>query len=298
MSKIHIISAMGNAAEQPITAAALTDLDSIDSNRVHVVGPIAPDPVVTINSFGPGTLVEKRVRFDARVIIHHNPPNLILLSGKDRTPNAGDVGKYYADSNGVWREESWDAAPWTQIFTVTPPGGKVYVPVGFTQAFIRMQAPGGHNGTGVGGAPYHFGANGGYLEKTVQAVAGQYASLSLVLTPSNSTTQSQFLTSAGGSPPPPYPDTWSIPTLTVTGGSQLGIGAPQGGTASGGDVNTPGLVGSFVGGVAAMPAGPMCAAQSINSGHAVGLDYGGGCVSVDGVNTLGGNGFCSITWGR
>jgi hypothetical protein len=296
MSKIHIVAAMGNAPEKPITAAALTDLDTVDSNRVHVVGPIAPDPVITITSFGPGTLVEKRVRFDARVIIHHNPPNLILLSGADRTPNAGDVGKYYADSNGVWREEEWNQAPYTQTILVAS-NLKVICPVGFTRAFIRLQGTGAS--TGLSGLHPQYGANGGYLEKTVQAVAGQYATLNIGVPLLGSVSSTTFLQSAGASPPPPYPDTWAIPSLTAFGGQpSAGAVQPTGGNATGGDVNIQGLAGSLVGGVASMPAGTNCAAQSITSGHAIGLDYGGGALALDAVGSLGGHGFCSITWGR
>jgi hypothetical protein len=295
MSKIKIRAAMGNAPEMPVTAAATTDLDSADSNRVHVVGPVSPAPVITITSFGPGTLVEKRVRFDARVIIHHNPPNLILLSGSDRTPNAGDVGKYYADSNGVWREEEWNPAPYTQTILVAS-STKIFCPVGFTKAFIRLQGPGGPVSTFGPGT--HVGTNGGYAEKTVQAIPGQFATLTIGVASGTSPTNSRFFTFAGASPPPPYPDTWQIGDIQANAGSTT-LGGP--GTATGGDVNITGGVGTYDSGTntASMPAGPLCPAQSINSGHLVGANYGGGALSVDGVTpVLGGAGVCMITWGR
>lgn len=293
MSKIHIVAAVGNAPEQPINAAATTDLDSVDSNRVHIVGPIAPAPIVTITSFGPGTLVEKRVRFDTRVILHHNPPNLILLSGADRTPNAGDIGKYYADGSGVWREEEWIQANWTQIWT-TANALKVFCPSGFNSAFIQLV--GGGSSSSFNG---HFGANGGYAEKTVVAVPGQYATL----TTGTVSTTSRLTQSQGASPPPPYPDTWAVGDIIASPATNA-VGGPS----SGGDVNIPGLVGSYNSGtnIAAMPAGPgsskgvasMCPAQSINSGHANGALYGGGGIAVDGITAIGGQSVAYITWRR
>jgi len=284
MSKIHYVAALGNAPEKPINAAALTDLDSIDSNRIHVIGPVSPDPVVTIGSFGPGTLVTKRVRFDARIIIHHNPPNLLLPIAVDRTTNPGDVGKYYADANGVWREEQWIPADWTQQFLVTPTNSRVTCPIGFTKAFIQLCGMGG----AVGGST-HVSRNGGYLEKTVPAVPGQYARL-IVGTYAVPNASRLYTFPGGAAPETPFPDTWMVGDLIC--------GASGNAVATGGDYNLPGVAGVYNAGTntASQSGTGMCAAQSINAGHVKGANYGGGALSVDGVAVNGADGACFITW--
>jgi len=102
----------------------------------------------------------------------------------------------------------------------------------------------------------------------------------------------------GASPPPPYPDTWEVGDL-IANNSQSLFNTLAPGTATGGDVNVTGSPGTFVGGVASIPATQMgAAAQSISSGHANGNAPGQGGLSVDGVVGNGAGGQAWFTWGR
>jgi hypothetical protein len=294
MSKIHIISAMGVAPEQPINAATLTDLDTVDSNRVHIVGPVSPAPVVTITSFGPGTLVEKRCRFDARIIIQHDPVHLILLTGANRSANAGDVGEYFADQNGVWREESWQPKSSTITYTTSQ---NIFVPFPFTKAFIKLVGGGG-GGSNASGIPRGAGGCGGYLEKTLTGlVPGATIQFTAGIGGLGSQNGGQSLLQSGS---------LTIPTLTANGGSSgLNIGAATspGGTATGGDVNITGGAGhGIVGGSATVDgtydshSNAISPAQTsaVNVG---GLPLGGGGITVTtGAALPAAPGLCIITW--
>src|SRR5215475_1356859 len=101
MPLINIRSAKGNAPTLSIVADRVTDLGTLDTNRVHILAP--PDgSQVTIESLGVGheaSLVTKRIVWDAGIKLHHNPPKLVLDGGVDRTTAAGDWSIFTADEN-------------------------------------------------------------------------------------------------------------------------------------------------------------------------------------------------------
>lgn len=94
--------AHGDAPTVPLACAAVVaiapDDDSVDSNSVSIVGS------GSITSFGPcAAPVTKRVYFPSGVTIV-NGPNLLTLTGADRTTTDGAVGTYSSAGDDVWRE--------------------------------------------------------------------------------------------------------------------------------------------------------------------------------------------------
>ncbi len=283
---------MGNAPELPITAAALTDLDSVDSNRIHVVGPGLTAPTVTITSLGPGTLVEKRCRFDGNIIVHHDPAHLINLSKADRTMFAGDVVHYYADANGVWREEDYINQQFVQKFT-TSQTNSVIMPVGYPRALFQL--------VGQGGVPGSFGAfvagaasTGGYCEKLFTGcIGGGRFSITV------DTSAQSFCGVASGNQPGGFVFPGS--TFNAAGAPLqnylIGGGAGQSSPASfGGDINEGPIAGTYVAGVRASTPGiiahlnpitgaALTPAQQVLAASGpkflTGLPDGGGAVAVD-----------------
>lgn len=94
--------AHGEAA--PVTLAcarrvALAPLDdSVDSNAVRIKGE------GSIESFGAGPAIVKRVMFAAGITLKHNPPQLELLAGCDRDITAPAVGLYACAGGDAWYE--------------------------------------------------------------------------------------------------------------------------------------------------------------------------------------------------
>ena len=282
---------MGNSPEVTLPAASTVSLapanDSVDTNRVHVTG------IGTINSFGisygcdpqadidvvdddgnwvesipvaplrPPWSVTKKVRFDAGITLHHNPPVLDLLSKADRITLAGDFGTYTSDETGLghWVEEDFRhattdithtagallAVNWyasTQTITIPP----------FTaSALVRMWGGSGASGDGVyisaGGNIYSSAGVGapGYLEKYLTGLsAGNTLAFTCgaagAVVGGNGGSGSASTLASG---------TQTISTLTANGttGTVLGDIATQagsaGGTATGGDLNLTGQSGGY-----------------------------------------------------
>jgi hypothetical protein len=85
------------------TVAIAPPDDSVDSNIVHITGD------GWISSFGEGPTVTKRIIFDAGITLEHNPPQLELLTGADRTITTPAIGLYACDGKGRWREVHFTA---------------------------------------------------------------------------------------------------------------------------------------------------------------------------------------------
>jgi len=76
--------------------------DSVDSNVVHIVGE------GTIESFGDGPPVLKRVLFEAGITLKHSAC-LQLLSCDDRYITTPSIGLYACDGAGQWNEVHFTA---------------------------------------------------------------------------------------------------------------------------------------------------------------------------------------------
>ena len=72
--------------------------DSVDTNAVRIKGE------GTIESFGEGPPVVKRVMFAAGITLNHNPPSLELLTGRDRIITSPAVGLYACIGGDAWYE--------------------------------------------------------------------------------------------------------------------------------------------------------------------------------------------------
>jgi hypothetical protein len=312
MSRITIIAAMGNAPDKNIDAATLTNLGTCDTNRVNVKMPSGAN-AVTIESFGTGDqnmLVTKRLVFDGGMIIKHLPPHMNMKAGgsADLTTTSGDVGIFTADEHSNWTCEEWTQLEWTQEFRAS---ATVTIPGGWSKAMFRLVSCG--TSPGIGALPQPgAGVAGSYLEKLHVGLA---AGMNFTLTISNA---SQGYTGiASGNQPggfvfpgssfnaSGYP--LSSYLYAPAGG---GFGTPQ--MPTGGDVNEPTVIGTYVAGVRAYTPGlvrphpfkdgPLSPPQEVLAGQSPlakpGLPEGGAAVVLDtsGGQTPGAGGVCWITW--
>jgi hypothetical protein len=72
--------------------------DSVDTNLVRIAGG------GTIDWFGEGPPITKRVIFDPGVRLVHRPPAQTLLTEADRIITALSIGTYSCDGEGHWLE--------------------------------------------------------------------------------------------------------------------------------------------------------------------------------------------------
>jgi hypothetical protein len=72
--------------------------DSVDSNVVLIKGG------GTIEWFGEAPPILKRVLFQAGITLKHNPPQLQLLTCRDRHIIVAAIGLYACDGDGHWHE--------------------------------------------------------------------------------------------------------------------------------------------------------------------------------------------------
>jgi hypothetical protein len=161
-------AAMGDAPEVTITAAALTDLGSCDSNRVKIVLPTGVS-TITIQDFGSGdgsTHVTKRVKLAAGITIKHNPPHMNMdFTGGDRLTNIGDWAVYHADGSGNWHEEEYYNFQFVQKF-LTSQTNSAIMPYGYSRARFQLVSQAAAT-MGFGGTTPVLGAGqtGYYCEK-------------------------------------------------------------------------------------------------------------------------------------
>lgn len=306
MSRITIESAMGHAPEMEIEAAQLTDLGTLDTNRVHVIAPNGPQ--VTIESFGVGDqskLVTKRVRFDAGIKVKHSN-SLRLMTSADRVTGGGDVGTYTANEISEWEEEDYQYKPVTQYFYES---ATITIPSPFRSAFARV--------CGLGGSRSTVGASGsgGYTEKLLVNInPGRTLSLTIpsIVAGMTFTTDPVTLVSSWGTG---SGTSFVADHYLSAGGGTAGIGAlpGQGGTGSGGDRNVTGGSGLYSAGVfASVGASEMSPEHRIDAPTpwARGIDFGGGALVLSATNmpdtvtimgtptpcVFGGRGVCIIEW--
>ena len=100
--------AHGDAPTVPLPCASVVaiapDDDSVDSNDVGIIGS------GTITSFGPcSASITKNVHFPTGVTIV-NGPNLLTLTGSNRTTTHPSVGTYQCAGDDVWREINFNAS--------------------------------------------------------------------------------------------------------------------------------------------------------------------------------------------
>jgi hypothetical protein len=72
--------------------------DSVDSNLVRIEGS------GTIEWFGEAPPIIKRVLFQGGITLKHNPPQLQLLTCRDRHIIVAAIGLYACDGDGHWNE--------------------------------------------------------------------------------------------------------------------------------------------------------------------------------------------------
>ncbi|SIO49784.1 hypothetical protein SAMN05443247_06546 [Bradyrhizobium erythrophlei] len=94
--------AHGEAPAVSLACASTVEIaphdDSVDSNLVIIEG------LGTIEWFGEGPPVIKRVLFQAGITLKHNPPQLSLLSCRDRYITTPAIGLYASGGDGCWSE--------------------------------------------------------------------------------------------------------------------------------------------------------------------------------------------------
>jgi hypothetical protein len=94
--------AHGDAPAVTLACSATVELapldESVDSNLVRVAG------CGTIEWFGEGPPVTKRVIFGPGIVLVHNPPQLELLTDADRHISTLSIGTYSCDGEGNWLE--------------------------------------------------------------------------------------------------------------------------------------------------------------------------------------------------
>jgi hypothetical protein len=99
--------AHGEAPAVAVACARTVELaprdDSVDSNVVLIEG------AGTIEWFGNGPPIVKRVLFPAGIELLHNPPRLQLLSCQDRNITTPAIGLYASDGSGHWNEVHFTA---------------------------------------------------------------------------------------------------------------------------------------------------------------------------------------------
>jgi hypothetical protein len=260
--------AIGDAPEVGLPVAATVDIspidDSVDTNRVRITG------AGTIQSFGfacggsqgeigEQATITKRITFvptGAGIVLHNNPPTLVLLGGVDRTIKAQAHGEYQSDASGNWTEIQFSQSDLPPIgdgglvsMIVYFTNQTITIPPNTTKAWVRMWGGSGAAGGSSDTAHYTAGVgSAGYLEKYLSG-----------LTPGNTLA---FTHGAGGVTQNNGAGAWygqpggasilasgtqTISTLTANGsnGSNYGSGpGSTGGTATGGDVNYTGQSGS------------------------------------------------------
>ena len=72
--------------------------DAVDTNLVRIEGD------GTIEWFGEAPPIIKRVLFQAGITLKHNPPQLSLLSCRDRYITTPAIGLYASGGDGCWSE--------------------------------------------------------------------------------------------------------------------------------------------------------------------------------------------------
>jgi hypothetical protein len=94
--------AHGEAAAVTLACASTVEIapldDSVDTNLVHIEG------TGTIEWFGKARPVIKRVLFQAGITLKHNPPQLSLLSCRDRYITTPAIGLYASLGDSHWSE--------------------------------------------------------------------------------------------------------------------------------------------------------------------------------------------------
>lgn len=107
--------AHGDAAPVTLACATVVDIsppdDSVDTNSVIVVG---TGDILSLGS-GPGGFIQKRVVFrplatlaadraQPTILLHHNPPDLTLVTGNNRKITNESFGAYVCNDDGHWFE--------------------------------------------------------------------------------------------------------------------------------------------------------------------------------------------------
>jgi hypothetical protein len=94
--------AHGEAPAVPLACASTVEIapldDAVDTNLVRIYG------TGTIEWFGEAPPVIKRVLFQAGITLKHNPPQLSLLSCRDRYITTLAIGLYASGGDGCWSE--------------------------------------------------------------------------------------------------------------------------------------------------------------------------------------------------
>lgn len=78
--------------------------DSVDSNMVQITG----NGHIRNFGLGPGFWITKRVEFLGNNVTLVDGPNLVLLTGANRSISGPAYGTYRCDSTGVWTEISFN----------------------------------------------------------------------------------------------------------------------------------------------------------------------------------------------
>jgi len=323
MSRITIISAMGNAPDKDIEAAhPLTDLGTCDTNRVNVKMPAGANRV-EIDSFGTGDqnmLVTKRLTFQGGMVIKHLPPhmNMKAMGNADITTTTGDWGVFTADEHSNWTCEEYTQLEWTQVFRAN---ATITIPGGWTKAKFRLVSPG--TGTGISLSPTAgAGATGSYLEKLhIGLAAGLNFTLS-ISAPAGANAGAVAIASGNQPGGFVFPGTTFNASgyplanyLYAPSATQWTITTP--GVPTGGDINESTIAGQYTAGVRAYTPGiarphplnpdqPMSPPYEMLAGIGpqlhVGLPEGGAGLALatpaTQAESAGAPGVCFITWMR
>lgn len=156
------ISSTDNTVSVTIGIAPLDD--RVDSNNIIINwGTLLAPTRSSINSFGPGPLVTKRIIFQASTIqpitLVHNPPILNLIGLATRVMTTECIADYICDGNGNWTEQWFtDTSTAGGGGTPGPPGPTG--PIGPTGPSGSTGATGATGATGSQGATGATGASG------------------------------------------------------------------------------------------------------------------------------------------
>ena len=283
---VDIQVASRRADEKDIAATAgLTDLALGTSNKVHLVfHPTTVQPTLVITSFGTAAFsTDKRVRFDAALTLHHNPPNIALLGAHDRITAANDVSLFTSDINGHWIEENFlpGGTPPGLISVVRRDvlGAGTYlltVPVGAVKANVILVG-------GGAGADNTASTAGGYVNKLLTGlIAGNTLNLVVGAGSHGNINGADTVLTSG---------TQIIGTLRAGGGIKgiVSGSVAVGGSATGGDLNVPGgpAVSNSPGQSMYTGGNPLSTAQYAQwagggSSNHNGIPYGGGALGASG----------------
>ncbi|WP_132256529.1 hypothetical protein [Methylobacterium segetis] len=178
--------------EGAITAAATTDIGSLNTHLVNITG-----SGVAITSFGSRAYCDRRGRFSGACTLTHNATSLILPGGKNITTAAGDTFEATSDSAGNWTVRSYNAASGAAVGGAPGTASKRNRII---DPGMRVSQLNGNNAVTIAPNTFDFPSDSWLAERAVNTTGGLTAQRIAQLTPGGSPYRIRATVTAANTP--------------------------------------------------------------------------------------------------